>query len=168
MDFWAVWKLTGRIDTFNYENSYTEKIETAYNVVYKKESASDKKVVIGAHYDNVFDVKYNNIALCSDGTYNNGVGVATLLELAKVLANKTFDFDIEFVAFGAEEFGWYGSGHYLNNQTDKDNIVLMINFDRNAIGDYVYMYSSEAETKHNQFFYDVVTENNLCIADLPI
>ena len=30
---------TGRIDTFNYENSYTEKIETAYNVVYKKESA---------------------------------------------------------------------------------------------------------------------------------
>lgn len=158
---------TGRIDTFNYENSYTEKIETAYNVVYKKESASDKKVVIGAHYDNVFDVKYNNIALCSDGTYNNGVGVATLLELAKVLANKTFDFDIEFVAFGAEEFGWYGSGHYLNNQTDKDNIVLMINFDRNAIGDYVYMYSSEAKTKHNQFFYDIVKENNLCIADMP-
>ena len=47
------------------------------------------------------------------------------------------------------------------------NYFLMINFDRNAIGDYVYMYSSEAETKHNQFFYDVVKENNLCIADLP-
>ncbi len=71
------------------------------------------------------------------------------------------------MAFGAEEFGWLGSDRYLNNQTDKENIILMINFDRNAIGDYVYMYSSEAKTAHNKFFYDVANENNLCIAELP-
>lgn len=158
---------SGGIDTFTYDNQITNKTETAYNVVYKKESASDKKVVIGAHYDNVYDVTLNNLKLYSDGTYNNGVGVATLLELAKVIANKKFDFDIEFVAFGAEEFGWYGSKRYLNNQTDKNNLILMINFDRNAIGDYVYMYSSEAKTQHNKFFYDIAKENNLCIADLP-
>lgn len=43
----------------------------------------------------------------------------------------------------------------------------MINFDRNALGDFVYMYSSEAKTKHNDLFYKVAKENNLCISDLP-
>ncbi len=155
------------LDIFTYQNNVTNKSETAYNVVFKKESSSNKKVVIGAHYDNIYDISYNGVKFYTDGTYNNGVGIATLIETARVLKDKDLPFDLEFVAFGAEEFGWLGSDRYLNNQTDKENIILMINFDRNAIGDYVYMYSSEAKTEHNKFFYDVVNENNLCIAELP-
>ena len=155
------------IDTFNFENPLVNKTTIGYNVVFKKESASDKKVVIGASYDNVAGYKSNGNLIGGDGSYDSGVGIATLLETAKVLKDKSFDFDIEFVAFGAKEAGLIGSQRYLNNVTDKDKIILMINFDRNAIGDYVYMYSSEATTKHNEFFYQKAKENNLCIAELP-
>lgn len=155
------------LDTFMYDNGVTKRTELGYNVVYKKESPSDKVVVIGAHYDNVADVTIDGVLLGGDGTYNNGVGVATLLEVAKVLKDKDLPFDVEFVAFGAEEFGWYGSQRFLSNYSNKNNIMLMVNFDRNAIGDYVYMYSSEAKTKHNKYFYDIARQNNLCIADMP-
>lgn len=155
------------LDIFTYENTITNKTEMAYNVVFKKESSSNKKVVIGTHFDNVYDLTLDNGRLMTDGTYDNGVGVATLIETARVLKDKNLPFDLEFVAFDAQEFGWYGSKRYLSNQLDKENIILMINFDKNAIGDYVYMYSSEAKTKHNKYFYDIAKENNLCIADLP-
>lgn len=155
------------LDVFTYENSLTNKTEMAYNVVFKKESPSNKKVVIGTHFDNVYDLSLESGKIMTDGTYDNGVGVATLIETARVLKDKTLPFDLEIVAFDAQEFGWYGSRRYLYNQMDKENIILMINFDKNAIGDYVYMYSSEAKTKHNKYFYDIVKENNLCIADLP-
>lgn len=155
------------IDSFRFDNVLTKKQETGYNVAFKKESSSDKTVVIGAHYDNVYQYEKNGERLLGDGTYNNGVGIATLIEVAKVLANEDLPFDVEFVAFGAEEPGWLGSKRFLSNHVDKDNIILMINFDRNAIGDYVYMYSSEANTKHNKFFYQKARDNNLCIADLP-
>lgn len=158
---------TEGLDIFTYNNQVTSKMETAYNVVFKKESASEKTVVVAAHYDNVYDIKVNNQQLATDGTYNNGTGVATLIETARVLKDIDLPFDVIFVAFAAEEFGWYGSERFLSNYVDKENIMLMINFDRNAIGDYVYMYSSEAKTKHNKFFYDIVRDNNLCIADLP-
>lgn len=162
------------LQEFNYDNPYTNQKEKSYNVIYKKESSKTKKVVIGAHYDNVTDLVLGDTAFGGDGTYNNGVGIATLLELAKVLNNKypangieELPFDVEFVAFGAGETGNFGALKYLNSQNNIDDILLMINFDRNAIGDYVYMYSSEAKTEHNKFFYDIAKQNKLCIADLP-
>lgn len=155
------------LDVFVYENTATNSMQTAYNVVYKKRGSSDKTVVIGANYDNAYSINFNGATLKADGTYNNGVGVATLIEMARVLQNVDLPFNIEFVAFGAKEQGWIGSQRYIDNRVDNDNIVLMINFDRNAIGDYVYMYSSEAKTKHNKFFYEIANEHNLCIADLP-
>lgn len=155
------------LDVFTYENSRTSTTEIGYNVVFKKESASNKTVVIGANYDNVYGFNLNGQAIVADGTYGNGVGVATLIETAKALKDINLPFDVEFVAFCAKEEGFVGSQRFLENHIDKENIILMINFDRNAIGDYVYMYSSEAKTKHNQFFYDIAKENNLCIAELP-
>lgn len=159
------------LDVFTYQNGVTKRNELGYNVVYRKSSNatnnSNKVVVVGAHYDNVFDIAFNGTKLYSDGTYNNGVGVATLIELARVLQNVDLPFNVEFVAFSAEEFGWFGSERYLAQCSFKNDIMLMINFDRNAIGDNVYMYSSEAKTKHNKYFYDIVKENNLPITDIP-
>lgn len=155
------------LQEFYYSNPFTNKNEKGYNAIFKKESASDKKVVIGAHYDNVASLAVDGKILGGDGTYSSGVGIATLIETARVLKDKNLPFDVEFVAFGASEVGGFGSMKYLESQNKKENILLMIDFDRNAIGDYVYMYSSEAKTKHNNFFYDIAKQNQLYIKELP-
>ena len=155
--------------SFSIENSSQSLI--GYNVIYKKDNPNTtKKVVIGAHYDNVSDyILTGNEKIGGDGTYNNGAGVAMLLQVAKALADITLDYNVEFVAFGAEEAGNYGAKDYIVNMNanDKDNILLMINFDRVVGGDYVYMYSGEKNYKHNEFMYDKVNENDLMIAPLP-
>lgn len=155
------------LKVFTYDNHITGKMETAYNVIFKKESPSDDVVVIGAHYDNLRGITVNNSTIQGDGTYKNAVGVVSLLQTAKAISNIDLPFDVEFVAFGANEFGFYGSKDFVSNHVDKQKIMLMINFDRNAIGDNVYMYSSEAKTQHNEFFYDIAKQNNLAISDLP-
>src|SRR5713226_8365906 len=54
------------------------------------------KVVIGAHYDT---------SPCIQGAWDNATGTSVVLELARLLAGKTGDCAVDFVAFGGEEFG---------------------------------------------------------------
>ena len=161
----------GGLQKFGYKNPITDRAEESYNVVYTKKSATPdaKTVVIGAHYDNVSNVISNNQMIGGDGTYNNATGVIALIELAKVLSTVDLAYNVEFVAFGAEESGSFGSKYYINTLASdvRDNIIVMVNFDRVAGGDYIYMYSSEAITDHNKFFYNSAEENSLAITNLP-
>jgi len=56
--------------------------------------AADEIIVVGAHYDSVVD---------SPGADDNASGVATLLELARLLAGTTLSRSVRFVAFANEE-----------------------------------------------------------------
>ena len=49
------------------------------------------------------------------GADDNATGVAVLLEAARLLAPLTFDFDLYFVAFQAEEIGLVGSAAYVDS-----------------------------------------------------
>lgn len=64
------------------------------NIVADLPGRSKKLLVIGAHYD--------TIPNCV-GANDNGSGVAALLELARLLKGKQFQFTVRFVAFANEE-----------------------------------------------------------------
>lgn len=89
---------------------------------------TDKRVVLGAHYDGVDTPAAND----------NGSGVAALMEVARLTMAKQDQLttDLSFVFFGAEEAGLYGSTHYVESASRESlsNIVGMINLDMVGIG----------------------------------
>jgi aminopeptidase YwaD len=81
-----------------------------------------QKVVVGAHYDS---------QIVGIGAYDNGTGVASLLELARIFCKLQFRRSIVFIAFSGEETGLWGSTSYVGDNIDdlKVNCVGMINID---------------------------------------
>ena len=81
----------------------------SYNVVAKKMGRNRKKqFIIGAHYDS---------KRLSPGANDNGSGVATLLELARVLKKKSPHYNVVFVFFGAEEkVGTNPNNHHFGSR----------------------------------------------------
>ncbi len=64
------------------------------------------------------------------GADDNGTGVATVLEAARVLAGVEFAFDLHFVFFDAEEQGLYGSRAYVESAVARgDTIYGVVNVD---------------------------------------
>jgi len=83
----------------------------------------DEVILIGGHYDS-----HDN----SPGAGDNGTGVITLLELARIISSTGFKFEktIRFVFFGVEELACVGSSFYvLNHREELENIDLMMNID---------------------------------------
>ena len=108
-------------------------VRVTINLVYTEESrnviadkpgtAGDGRVVVlGGHYDTVPDVP---------GANDNGSGIATLLTIAREIADREYPFTVRFIAFGAEELGLHGSKYYVEQLSDEeiDSTVAMMNFD---------------------------------------
>lgn len=151
---------------FSYVNTYNKDApEQSVNVVARKNAAVETKktVVLAAHHDT-----YTNIS-GSQGAYNNGSGVAVVLALAENLMRKSFDFNIEFAFFGATERGLWGSREYFKNLTveEKDNILLMVNFDSVAGGDYLYYYADETTRIHESAFADLAKQKSAPVLKMP-
>jgi len=109
----------------NIKNIFHLKIEgknftsTSYNIVGRYKGKTDRKVVIGAHYDT---------APGCPGAWDNGTGVSILIELARYLKDKDIKYSIDFVAFGGEEYGGlgYGLGGYeYFKRHSEEKIVFM-------------------------------------------
>lgn len=101
--------------------------ETSHNVVAVKKPTNKKKdtnqiIVVGAHHDSVPG---------SPGANDDASGVATAIELARVMANMPTDTELRFVTFGAEELGLLGSYQYVETltQDERDRIVGMFQMD---------------------------------------
>jgi hypothetical protein len=94
---------------------------TCYNVVgvHRGISCPNEIYVLGAHYDTVEG---------SPGAWDNGSGVAGILESARVLSQHVFEGTIVFIAFDREEQSSYGSAAYVNDHIE-DRIHGMINLD---------------------------------------
>lgn len=77
-------------------------------------------VMIGGHYDTV------NVP----GANDDGTGVATTLELARVLSNYSWPLDIYFGFWNAEEIGLYGAFEtaYMFQEAERD-ILIYFNID---------------------------------------
>jgi aminopeptidase YwaD len=94
-------------------------------------------VVVGAHYDSVND----------PGADDNASGAAALMGLAEVVSNKSFAYDLQLVAFGAEEVGLFGSNAFVSNLSEADlkRCKLMINLDGPGIGNVLVIGKSSGE-----------------------
>ena len=143
---------------------------TSQNVIYtKKGNNSSKKVVIATHYDSNYSVSIDDngkyVYLGGEGASESGVGVATLLVLAEVLMGYDFDFDIEFVFFGAHNLSLAGSKFYTSfiSKSDAENILLMINLDNIANDGKVCLYNGEFKNKTDDFVFNSFTKTfNAC------
>lgn len=108
------------------------------NLIFSKQGASDRVIVVGAHYDCVEQ---------TFGTDDNASGVGVLLELASIYSTKESPYTIRFILFSAEEPGCLGSQYYVDNlsQEERDRIVCMINIDTIAAGDNMYLYGGTVD-----------------------
>ena len=101
----------------------TKKGERSSNVLARRAAPGKKRVLVGAHFDSV---------RVAPGANDNASGVAVLLELARVLAQKEPTFDVTFVAFGSEEGAHDGSEHFTRTMTTPPD--GMINMDMVGVG----------------------------------
>ena len=116
---------TGR---FAYTNCYFDPpLALSSNIIGVREGASDRIVVISAHYDTVPE---------TPGADDNAAGVATMLEVARILNATPLNQTVYFIAFGGEETGLDGSRRWLADNPDlHSRIVAEINLDCIASGD---------------------------------
>ena len=102
------------------------------NVIAETPGASSEEgvVILGGHFDTVPDTQ---------GANDNGSGVATLLTLARVYSEMSYPLTLQFIAFGAEEIGLFGSRHYVSSLSadELDDIVAMLNFDVPGSGEMI-------------------------------
>ena len=96
-------------------------------------------VIVGAHYDNSVEAGL--------GADDNASGVGVMLEVAQRIARYKPEYDIAFVAFGAEEAGLLGSDYFVSQMDPKDvaRTVAMINFDSLIVGDKLYIHAGANE-----------------------
>lgn len=106
-------------DVFTYsgatcKNLIVTKIGTLYPNTY---------VIVCGHYDTI----------TGTGTNDNGSGVVSILEIARLLQNIPTEYSIKFINFSGEEDGLRGSQHYVstvvNGTNPKMNIKLVFNID---------------------------------------
>ena len=118
---------------------FTDNQEQVYpceNIAVTLPGASERQLIIGAHYDGT-------------GAGDNGSGVSLLLETAHdLLSWDTLPYTVVFVFFGAEEEGLFGSADYADNMTDAAvaNTMFFLNIDSIICGDYCYVYGGVADS----------------------
>jgi len=113
----------------------------AYRAATKKPKTNPTPlVIVGAHYDSV---RANAGVGGGLGADDNASGVAVMLEVAERIAHYNHEYDLVFVAFGAEEAGLLGSFHYVDamSASDKARAIAMINFDSLSVGDKLYIHA---------------------------
>ncbi len=131
--------LNGGTVTATISLEYTE--ESRNVIADKRGTADDNRVVVlGGHYDTVPNVP---------GANDNGSGIATLLTIAREIADREYPFTVRFIAFGAEELGLFGSDHYVEGLSEADisSTMAMLNFDALGTGPQTAMLGTPSLLK---------------------
>lgn len=89
----------------------------------------DRIIIISAHLDSRAALDNDNTGF-APGANDDGSGVATILELVRIMSTKKFSATIIFMAVSGEEHGLYGA-KYMATKTkqEKWNIIAMLNND---------------------------------------
>jgi Zn-dependent M28 family amino/carboxypeptidase len=91
------------------------------NVVGEIPGDESGRALVGAHYDTQLE---------GPGVWDNGTGIASLLEVARALRESNPRRTIDVVAFGVEEVGLWGSVAYTKAHADElGDLVGMANLD---------------------------------------
>jgi len=135
--------------------------DTMYNIIGTLKGEGDGYYIYAAHYDatayNTPDWDWRTDP--APGADDNGSGVVSVLEAARVLSSSglRFPFSIKFIFFSGEEFRMVGSKTYASEASQRgDNILGMINSD--MIG-----YGGEADLigdRRSQWLLDLMQRMN--------
>ena len=106
------------------------------NVIAFIDNHAKQTIILGAHYDHLGwgDPKhstYRGSPAIHNGADDNASGVATIIELSKLLKKSSCTHNnYLFVAFSGEELGLYGSKWFVEHPLlDSSKIDYMLNFD---------------------------------------
>lgn len=108
------------------EDSFQNGSATCKNLIVTKTGTlyPNTFVIICGHYDSIVGT----------GTNDNGSGVSSILEVARLLQNIPTEYSIKFINFSGEEDGLIGSQHYVssvvNATSPKMNIKVVLNLDQ--------------------------------------
>jgi alkaline phosphatase isozyme conversion protein len=115
--------------------TYSSQNVVAFRAATKKpKDTPTPLVIVGAHYD---------ASTAGLGADDNASGAATMLEIAQRIVKYNQEYDLMFVAFGAEEAGLRGSAYFVNQMSaeDRARCMAMINFDSLIVGDKLYIHA---------------------------
>lgn len=87
----------------------------ANNVVATLPGESDETIIVSAHHDSVL----------TPGAIDGASGVAVMLEVAKELSDEKLQRTVKFVSFGAEEYDYAGSRHFIENVENDDVLGVL-------------------------------------------
>jgi len=122
----TVWEIGRNIESDFRVKIVAETFPTrSSNIVARVEGDSGKKAIISAHHDTTPGI---------DGASDNASGTAVVLELARLLRGKTNGYSLDFVAFGAEEYGDKGGGlgsfeYARQHHAELEHVSWMCNLD---------------------------------------
>jgi aminopeptidase YwaD len=83
----------------------------SFNIIGKQPDTQSTPFVLAAHYDTKPE---------TPGADDNASAVAALLEIARCLADHTFETPIIFTAFTLEEYGFIGSRHFIEKAVTRN------------------------------------------------
>ena len=123
---------------------FTETVKTSYNLlVYSNTYKTNNTIILGAHMDSSSD--------SGPAINDNGSGIATILEFAKLSAQyniyKEAQQRIVYAFWGLEEEGQLGSLTYINELTpgERYNTVAYVNAYMLGSPNYAYFVSNASE-----------------------
>jgi len=99
-----------------------------FNVVGRIDGSSHSHQVyaLTAHYDSMSEDPY----VLAPGADDNATGVAGVLETCRLLAGESPTYSLEFIAFGGEELGLFGSARFATSiKYSSDTFLGVLNFD---------------------------------------
>jgi len=111
--------------------------QSSQNVIgtLRGESLPEEEIVVCAHYDSAYG---------SPGADDNASGVESMLRAAEKLAAKGTKKSVKFLAFGAEEYGLFGSRYYVEDLKERGElgrVKAVINLDMTGAGDTLTLAS---------------------------
>lgn len=131
----------------------------------------DEYILISAHYDHLGIGQNINGDSIYNGSTDNALGIAVLLEVAKYFSiNKTNKRSLIFLLTTGEEFGLLGSQYYTQNPLKKlKNTIANINLDGIAFFDEFneVVILGQEFTNINDITNKVLENNNIKLGEIP-
>jgi subtilisin-like proprotein convertase family protein len=127
---WAAQYIYEKFLSYGLQTRYQYNNSHNVNVIARKTGSINpyRKFVIGAHYDDFLSFGPHSDTI--PGADDNASGVATVLEAARLLANYSLAYSVEFVAFDEEEIGLLGSNGYADScLLPGDTLMAVLNLD---------------------------------------
>ena len=166
--------ITNGTQTFRFCSVYDGNYYTSQNIIYefKSNENTNKKIIIGCSYDAVA-FKNSDIVkeLVDSQSINGSAGsVALMLALAKLMNFENLPYNVEFVFFGAGSSDNAGSKFYTQGISSKqaEDILLMINIDKIAVGKNLYFYIDEVDNNFSKYLANSSKNGEISLKKLSV